>query len=67
MSSDNEAKLRRAAIVLRDMCASNTFTSSRNHDPELELEGIDADEVYPGVFIGIYYTTKRQNGLYCTH
>ena len=53
MSGDDEAKLRRAAIVLRDMCASNTSsTLYQNHDPELEHEGVDADEVYPGVFIG---------------
>merc|ERR1712117_83139 len=64
MSSDNEAKLRRAAIVLRDMCASNTSsTVYQNHDPELEHEGVDADEVYPGVFIGNMGAAKSTNYL----
>ena len=54
-STDNESEIRRAAIVLRDMCAFNSSDHrpcglSRN--PELELEGIDANEVYPGNIIG---------------
>ena len=55
MSGDNESELRRSAIVLRDMCASNSSNwrpRRQNHDPELELEGVDADEVYPAVIIG---------------
>ena len=48
----NEAELRRSAIVLRDMCASNSFRGQCRVDPEFELEGVDADEVYPGVIIG---------------
>ena len=49
----NEAELRRSAIVLRDMCASNSFRGQCKVDPEFELEGVDADEVYPGVIVGM--------------
>ena len=58
-TAGEDAELRRAAIVLRDMCASNRFRGSRD-DPEPEgidyfdpdLEGVDADEVCPGVIVG---------------
>ena len=67
MSSDDEAELRRAAIVLRDLCASTASSNWRrqNHDLELEHEGVDADEVYPGVFIGTAGLETSHGSRFC--
>ena len=68
-TAGEDEELRRAAIVLRDMCASNRFRGG-NYDPEPkgidyydpDLEGVDADEVCPGVIVGNKGAAK--NALY---
>ena len=56
--NEAELRLRRSAIVLRDMCASRGQWTTHDDHPE----GVDADEVFPGVIVGNLGAAK--NALY---